>query len=133
MREVRRRRARHPRVAAQESVTRLAAGATLIAALAVGLFAGPFVAGAQPPDKVHRIGHFSIASRGPFHQASEQALGERGWGARKNPPIESRFAHDNYEPLSALAGELIRLEPQVIVAIPTAAARTVRNATSTIP
>lgn len=114
-------------------MTRLAAGATLIAALAVGLFAGPFVAGAQPPDKVHRIGYLSIASRGPFHQVFEQALGERGWVAGKNLAIEYRFAHDNYERLSALAGELIRLEPQVIVAIPTAAARTVRNATSTIP
>ena len=112
---------------------RLSARATLIAALAVGLFAAPLVAGAQPPDKVHRIGYLSIASRGPFHQVFEHALGERGWVAGKNLVIEYRFAHEKYERLPALAGELIRLEPNVIVAIPTAAARTVRNATSTIP
>jgi putative ABC transport system substrate-binding protein len=108
--------------------------AKLVTFLVIGSLAAPLVAGAQQADKVHRVGYLTaVASRGPFHQAFEQALGERGWVAGKNLVISYRFAEEKYERFPALAAELVRLEPHVIVAVPTAAARAAKNATSTIP
>jgi putative ABC transport system substrate-binding protein len=107
--------------------------AKLVMALMCAFFAAPLAVGAQPGDKVYRIGFLSVANaRGPFHQVFEQALAERGWVAGKNVIIEYRFAEEKYDRLPTLASELVRLEPQVIVAVPTASARAAKNATSTI-
>jgi putative ABC transport system substrate-binding protein len=51
----------------------------------------------------------------------------------KNLIVEYRFAEEKYDRLPALAAELVRLELQVIVAVPTAAARAAKQATSTVP
>jgi putative ABC transport system substrate-binding protein len=51
----------------------------------------------------------------------------------ENLVITYRSAEGKYDRLPALAAELVRLEPQVIVAVPTAAARAAKDATSTIP
>jgi len=51
----------------------------------------------------------------------------------QNLVIEFRSAEGKYDRLPALAAELVRLEPRVIVAVPTAAARAAKDATSTIP
>jgi len=57
----------------------------------------------------------------------ETALRERGWVTGENLAIAYRYADGKFERLDALAAELVRLEPQVIVASPTAGAA--RNAT----
>jgi putative ABC transport system substrate-binding protein len=98
------------------------------------LVAAPVATEAQPADKVRRLGYLSfVGRRSAFHEVFEQALGERGWAIEKNLVIEYRFAGERYDRLPLLAAELVRLEPQVIVAIPTASARAAKNATSTIP
>jgi hypothetical protein len=108
----------------------------LVAALTLGLFAALLTADAQQSGKVYRIGFLLTGSRGPsehLFQAFEQALRERGWVTGENLVIASRYAEGKYDRLPALAAELVRVEPQVIVAVPTAAARSARDATSTIP
>jgi putative ABC transport system substrate-binding protein len=105
----------------------------VIAALTLGLFTAPLVAGAQQAGTVYRIGYLSTGSRGPLQEVFEQALRERGWVTGKNLVIAYRYAEGKFDRLPALAAELVRLEPQVIVAAPTAPARAAKDATSTIP
>ena len=106
------------------NVLKIVTGFTLSASL---------LASAQPTDKISRIGFLSFGVRGSFHQMFEQALGERGWVTGKNLIIDYRHAEEKYDRLPALAAELVRLEPQLIVAVPTASALAARNATSKIP
>lgn len=104
----------------------------VIAALALGLCAAPLVAGAQQAGAV-QIGYLSIGHPSPLLQVFEQALRERGWVTGKNLIISYRYAEYKYERLPGLASELVRLQPKVIVAAPTAAARAAKDATRTIP
>jgi len=100
------------------------------------LFTAPLAAQAQPAGNVYRIGFLGIPSRGEVEhlvQPFEQALRERGWVTGKNLVIEYRWAEGKYDRLPAFAAELVRLEPQAIVAPVTAAARAARDATATIP
>jgi ABC-type uncharacterized transport system substrate-binding protein len=102
----------------------------VIAALELGLFTAPRVAAAQQAGTVYRIGYLSTGSpRNPYGPVFEQALRERGWVTGKNLVIAYRYAEGKFDRLPALAAELVRLEPQVIVA----PARAAKDATSTIP
>jgi putative tryptophan/tyrosine transport system substrate-binding protein len=108
----------------------------LVAALTLGLVAAPLTAESQQAGKVYRVGFLHWGSRGPGEQqfqAFEQALRERGWVTGENLVITYGFAEGQYDRLPSLAGELVRLEPHVIVALPTAATRAAKNVTSTIP
>jgi len=108
----------------------------LVAALTLGLLAAPLTTDAQQAGKVYRIRFLSTGSRGPSEhllQAFEQTLRERGWVTGENLVIAYRYAEGKYDRLPALAAELVRLEPQVIVAMGAAPARAARDATSTIP
>jgi putative ABC transport system substrate-binding protein len=102
-------------------------------AFSLCLLTAPWVATAQPTDKVSRIGFLGFGIRGPYHQLLEQALVERGWVTGKNLIVLYRHADEKYDRLPALAVELVRLEPQVIVAVPTVSVLAARNATNTIP
>ena len=99
-----------------------------------GAFAAPLAAGAQA-GKVYRIGFLSAGSQPTLEnrQAFEHALRERGWVPGENLVIAYPFAEGKYDRLPALAADLVRLKPRVIVAVPTVAARAVRDATTTIP
>ena len=106
----------------------------VIAALTVGLFTAPRVAEAQQAGTVYRIGYLSTGSPPhPYGPVFEQALRERGWATGSNLVIEYRYAEGKFDRLPALAAELVRLKPQVIVAAPTAPARAAKDATSRIP
>ncbi len=106
----------------------------VIAAVALGLVTAPLVAEAQQAGMVYRIGYLAIGSPpNPYNPVFEQALRERGWVTGKNLVIAYRYAEGKYDRLPALAAELVRLEPQVIVAAPTAPARAAKDATKTIP
>jgi putative ABC transport system substrate-binding protein len=106
-----------------------------IRTLAGVLLATPLAAEAQQAGRVYRIGFLAAGSQptSENRQAFEQALRERGWVTGENLVIAYTFAEGKYDRLPALAAELVRLKPQVIVAVPTAAARAARDATSTIP
>ena len=106
-----------------------------IFSLGLGLLTTPIATEAQQTGKVYRIGSLLIGSRGPSEhlvQAFEQALRERGWVRGENLVIEYRWAEGKYDRLPALAAELVRLEPQVIVAVGTGAALAAKDAASKI-
>ena len=103
-----------------------------LTALTLGLFIAPLGAGAQA-GKVYRIGYLADGSPGPFLQEFELGLRERGWVMGENLVITHRHAEGKYDRLPALAAELARPGPRVIVALSTAAARAAKNATNTIP
>jgi len=94
------------------------------------------VAHAQPADKVRRLGLLSIgsaATQTSVIEALRGGLRERGWIEGRNVRIEYRFAENQFDRLPQLAQELVRLNVEVIVATPTAAAVAARRATNTIP
>ena len=90
---------------------------------------------AQQPKKVPRIGVLSPGSPGPspLLDAFRQGLRELGYVEGQNIAVEYRFAEANPEPLSDLAGELVRLKVDVILTVNTAASQAAKNATKTIP
>ena len=98
---------------------------TFMGTLAAGLLASPLAARAQQAGKSYRIGVLASGSPtgGPFRPAFEQALRERGWVMGENLAITYRYTEGKYNRLPALAVELVRLEPQVLVALSTAAAQ----------
>ena len=113
-------------------VDRRAFLAAVAAVLAAPLAAEPQQAG------LARVGLLSAGIRMPAGDAAgmpafEQALRERGWVAGTNVVIAYRFAEEKFDRLPALAVELVRLDPHVIVTLSMAATRAAKDATSTIP
>jgi putative tryptophan/tyrosine transport system substrate-binding protein len=109
---------------------------SLVALLAVFLFAAPLVAEAQAPAKVPRIGFLS--GRSPTDnvhnlESFRQGLRELGYVEGQNIAIEYRFAENRPERLPALATELVRLKVDVIVTAGPPAPQVAKQATRTIP
>ena len=80
------------------------------------------------------IGYLSLATPGgsAAPPGFMQGLTETGYVVGRNVAIEYRWAEDP-DQMPALATELVRRQPSVIYASPTAAALAVKVATSTIP
>jgi putative ABC transport system substrate-binding protein len=99
-----------------------AAGASLL----------PCTAQAQPVKR--RIATLSQGSRAGAvgWEAFQQGLRALGY-SDQNIAIESRWADGYAERLPGLAAELVRLAPEVIVALNAAAAQAAKQATATIP
>ncbi len=100
-----------------------------------GALAKPLAAVAQHAEKVHRIGMLSdIAPReAPWYAMFERRLSELGFIDGKNLAIQFRVAAGNMDRLPALAAELVRLHPDLILASGPEAARALKLATGTIP
>ena len=106
----------------------------LLTSLAVTL-AAPLTAEAHQA-KIARIGYLSplsAAADSSQMEAFRQGLRELGYIEGQNAVVEVRYADDKSSRLPALAAELVRLEPDVIVAAPTTAVRAAQQATRTIP
>ena len=96
---------------------------------------------AQQAKIVPRIGYLSrdlhpSDSRAPSPrrlEAFRQGLQDLGYVEGKNIIIEYRYAEERMERLAALAGELVRLKVDIIVADTTSSARAARKVSSTIP
>ena len=99
------------------------------------LLSSPLVAQAQPVGKVPRVGFLFGLSPGPSREidAFQRGLRELGYIEGHNIAIEYRYAHGHVERLPELAAELVRLNPDVIVAPYTPPALAAKRATSTIP
>jgi putative tryptophan/tyrosine transport system substrate-binding protein len=110
--------------------------ATVIVALAVGLFLGPRSAEAQP--KTGRVWHIgALMSVYPADAEPSQAFRQRlralGYVEGQNLVIDWRYAQGRDDRLPALAKELVGLNVDLIVADVTLAIRAAMQATSTIP
>ena len=95
----------------------------------------PF-AHAQQQQRIPKLGW--LGGRSPSGPAGagervRQALAGLGYIEGKSITIEYRYAEDKLERLPALAGELVRLNADVIIAPTTIEVRAAKNATKTIP
>ena len=109
----------------------------LIVTLALALLVVPLTAAAQQPVKVPRIGY--LGGRSPAEgaarnlEALHQGLRELGYSEGQNLVIEYRWPESQPERRSALAAELVQLQPDVILASGDPSIRAVKEATTTIP
>ena len=108
---------------------------TFLAMVPAGLLAAPLAARAQPAGKVPRVGFLLGFSPGPSREvdAFQRGLRELGYIEGQNIAIEYRYARGQVERLPELAAELVRLNPDVIVAPYTPPALAAKRATSMIP
>jgi putative tryptophan/tyrosine transport system substrate-binding protein len=105
--------------------------------LILGLLVAPLAPEAQPPTPVHRIGALSglgtIPGGDPFVEAFLEGMRTLGYVEGQNLVIEYRGVAGQFERFPALAAELVRLKPEVIVTQGTPAALAAKDATTTIP
>ncbi len=109
---------------------------SLIVALAAACLAAPHALGAQQQaGKPSRIGVLMnlYPPDAPPPQGLRQRLRDLGYVEGGNLVIDWRYQLGGSDRLPALAAELVRLKPDVLVADVTAAIRTAMRATSTIP
>ena len=110
----------------------------LAVTLALSLILASLVAEAQPSAAIPRLGYLVLAPLSempsPERAAFLSGLRELGWIEDKTIAIEYRSAKWNVELLDELAGELVRMKVDVIVAAGAGAViRAAKQATSTIP
>jgi putative ABC transport system substrate-binding protein len=104
----------------------------LLVTLALSLLVVPCGTAAQPP--VARVGILTAGSGLPaMREVFHQSLRDLGYVEGHNLTVEQRQAGGQLERLPALAAELVRGEPDVIVALGPSALRAAQQATRTIP
>ena len=100
------------------------------------LLLAPCSAAAQQPTRVPRIGYLSASSASEASvrtNAFRQGLRELGYVEGKNLILEFRYAEGKFEPSSALAAELVRLNVDVIVTAGPSVTGPAKKATAAIP
>jgi putative tryptophan/tyrosine transport system substrate-binding protein len=106
-------------------------------ALCAMLFALCFSTEAQQPAKVPRIGYLSDSNptlESPRAEAIRLSLRERGYIEGQNIATEYRYAEGRLDRAPELAGELVRLNvDMIVVAGGDTQVRAAKNATKTIP
>ena len=100
--------------------------------------AWPMVGRAQQASRVRRIGVLmGYAEDDPEAQrrvaAFERGLAEAGWVVGRNLQIDRRWGSADAERIKQFAGELVSLNPDVILANTTPVTAALKRATSTIP
>jgi putative ABC transport system substrate-binding protein len=106
----------------------------LLLMLETAMLATPVAAEAQ--GKVWRIAFLGVANAAAFEQliqALRLGLREHGYVEGRNVAIEFRWAEGRYDRLPALAAELVRLDPDVIITHGVPGTLALKQATSTIP
>lgn len=109
----------------------------LTVTLTLGLLAAPIVAEAQQAGKVPRIGILAGPSSSSVLSVLDQfrqELRKLGWLEGQTVTVlEPRSADGRNERLPALAAEVLKADPRVIVAFSAPATRALKQATTTIP
>ena len=103
--------------------------------LALGVHVAALSAAAQPP-RLYRVGYLGtgpLEPTDPGWQGFVRALREQGYTEGQNLAIEYRSAGGRNEAYPALAGELVKLKMDVIVAHGSTAVLAAKQASSTIP
>jgi ABC-type uncharacterized transport system substrate-binding protein len=105
---------------------------TFVSAGAAALLTLPLGAAAQRDGRLPRIG--LLAPGSSYMEASFlEGMRDLGYVEGKNIAFERRFADGDFTRLPALAAELVKQKPDIIVAIVSAAAIAASQATTTIP
>ena len=105
-----------------------------LSTLVLTILVGPWLADAQRPTKVPRLGVLSQASSpGAGLKAFLQRLHDLGYREGENLRIDYRFAAQQLDRLPTLATELVALEPDVLFTSGTPTVRAAQQATTTIP
>jgi len=106
----------------------------LLLILAMVTLGAPFVANAQQPAKVPRIGFLGTLPTNPRYEALRQGLHEFGYVEGQNIAIERQDSEGRVERLPDLATKLVQLKVDVIVIDACGATlNAATHATSTIP
>jgi putative tryptophan/tyrosine transport system substrate-binding protein len=105
---------------------------TFLGAFASSLLAAPLAAEAQQAARVPRVGALGAVD-GPGWAGFRQGLRELGWEEGRNLVVEFRFAGRRDERYRELAGELVRLNVDVLAAQNSQSVRAAKEATRTIP
>ena len=106
---------------------------TLLCVIAGGLIAASLNVGAQRTEKVAHIGILcSVRCEGAAYDALRDGLRSAGWSEGRNLQIEYRAAGGQPDLLPALAQQLVRLKPDLIVAVASQPSLAAKD-TSTIP
>ncbi len=109
-------------------------GLLAILALVVTLVAVPLASKAQPTAKVWHIGYLGQGDPSlGIRDALLQGLRDMGYIEGQHIMIETRSGQGKFEPLAALAAELVRLPVEVLVTAGVAATLAAKAATSTTP
>ena len=91
------------------------------------------LAGAQPAERVYRIGLVSPTSPNPPFDAFRQGLRELGYVDGKNVIVEARFAEGRADRIPELVAEVLRLKVDVLLAASPPSALAAKKATTTVP
>jgi putative ABC transport system substrate-binding protein len=106
----------------------------LVLAFTLSFTIPPITARAQQAGKVYRIGYLSPApAHTPIDELFDRALNKLGYVEGQNLIVERRYTAGRADQLAPAAGELVRLNVDLIVAWSPAATVAVKNATTTIP
>lgn len=98
------------------------------------LLSPPLAADAQQEGNVHRIGVLTmVAGPTPRTEALRKGLADLGYVEGRNVAIEWKWAAGRTERLSELVGELLRANPDIIVAGGPQSVAAAKRATTTIP
>ena len=105
----------------------------ILALLPAFALASVQLGGAQQLKKVPTIGILTLASDDPLAKVLREGLRQLGYIEGQNIVFEHRFVDGKVHRLPDLAGELVRLKVDVIVARSTPVVQAAKNATNTIP
>jgi putative tryptophan/tyrosine transport system substrate-binding protein len=112
----------------------MALGRRRLLVLGLGVLGAPAAALAQPTPSVRRIGLITLASLSdPRLEAFRAGMRELGHIEGKSISMDWRSADGHADRLPALAEEIVRSKPDVIVAAQTQAISAMKRATSRIP
>jgi putative ABC transport system substrate-binding protein len=116
------------------------AAAFFLSLLSVSSAGGPAVAGAQPAQRVYRVGMLGeyppprmSPSAAAYYENLRTGLREHGYVEGRNLVLEFRWTEGNVERLPSLAAELARLPLDAILAGSTRSALAFKAATDRVP
>jgi len=107
---------------------------SIVVILVLGLLCAPLTAAeAQQAGRVYRVAVLHLTSPPPAFEAFRKAMHDLGWMEEKTFGIGYWGADGSDERLDALAAEIVKSRPDVIVTGTSGAAAVTKRATSTIP